>query len=185
MLKELKKWLNKEKNDETIFDIVLYGSSVKGKTKPNDLDILIIFKEGKLKDRLEKSQQIKKKITFDGKIDIKNILWEELFKEELFARSGIFLEGISIFDNKPLAKKIGFESYSLFIYNLKDKNHNEKVKFNYILSGRNSEGIIKKLSGKHLAPGVVQIPINNSLEFEEVLKKSNINYSKNNILVEK
>jgi len=185
MLKELKKWLSKEKNDKNIFDIVLYGSSVKGKSKPNDLDILIIFKEGKLKERLEKSQQIKKKIQFNGKIDIKNILWEEMFQAEFFARSGIFLAGISVFDNKPLAKKMGFESHSLFVYNLKDKTHNEKVKFNYILSGRNSEGIIKKLSGKHLAPGVVQIPIKNSLEFEEVLKKSKINYSKSNIMIEK
>ena len=55
MLKELKKCL-KNKNDKTIFDILVYGSSVKGKEKPNDIDIVVIFRSGNLKERLFKIQ---------------------------------------------------------------------------------------------------------------------------------
>ncbi|MBS3145587.1 nucleotidyltransferase domain-containing protein [Candidatus Woesearchaeota archaeon] len=184
MLKELRRCLKAEKKDRSIFDIVLYGSAVKGKYSPGDIDIAVIFREGALKDRLDKIQLIKRKIKTEKKIDIKGFLFEELFQENFFGRSGIFLEGISIFDGKRLAGKIGFESRAIFIYNLRKKSHTEKVKFNYVLAGRNAKGIVKMLEGKHLAPGVVEMPIKNSLEFEEVLKKHNIDYSKKNVLIQ-
>src|SRR3989344_6455854 len=162
MLKELKKNLSYLKKDKNIFDIVVYGSSVKGKNHPNDIDIAVIFIEGSLSQRLEKLQEIKKNIKLDKIIDIKSILLEELCKPEFFGRYGIFLEGISIFDEKPFSFRIGFEGFSIFLYNFKNKSHNEKVKFNYVLSGRNNIGIIKLLNGEHLAPGVIKIPIRNS-----------------------
>jgi len=185
MLKELRKYLISEKKDENIFDIVLYGSLMKGKVKPNDIDLMVIFKKGTLKERLSRIQNIKNKIKTTQKIDIKGMLLEELFQESFFGRSGIFLEGISLFNEKHFSSKIDFNNSALFIYNLKDKTHNEKVKFNYILSGRKDQGVIEWLEGKHLAPGVVQIPIKNSLEFEEILKKHKINFYKKNILIQK
>ena len=63
------------------------------------------------------------------------------------------------------------------MYNLKDKSHTEKVKFNYLLNGRGSEGLLKKMGGKHLGPGIIQIPINHTLEFDEILKKHKVKYS--------
>lgn len=185
MLKKLRKCLKSEKKDNDIFDIVIYGSSMKGKTEPNDIDIMVIFKKGKLKDRLEKIQSIKKKIRLDKKIDIKGMLLEELFQEHFFNRSGIFFEGVSIFNGKPFSNKIDFKSFTLFTYNLRNKTHNEKVKFNYILSGRKDTGVVEWLEGKHISPGSIQIPIKNSLEFEEILKKHKISYSKKNILIQK
>lgn len=184
MLTSLKKWLNEEKKDNSIFDIVLYGSSVKGKENPADMDIAVIFRSGSLKDRLSKVQLIKRKIKLDKKIDIKGILLEELFKPEFFARSGIFLEGMSIFDGKYFSEKIGFSGFVLFNYFLTGKTHTEKVKFNYVLSGRKEKGIVSYLEGKQIAPCVVKIPIKNSLEFEEVLKKHKISYSKMNVLIQ-
>lgn len=180
---KLKQWLNKEKKDKTIFDIVVYGSSVKGKTKPNDIDVLVIFKEGSLKERLIKIQAIKKKIEIP--IDIKGILWEELFRPEFFARAGILLEGLSIFENKPFCSKLGFEGYTMFTYSLQNKSHTEKIEFNYILRGRNKVGIIKQLEGHHKGPGVILIPIKNSLEFEDVLQMHVVEYKKKNMLIER
>lgn len=185
MLKELKKCLKSEKFDKTIFDIVLYGSVAKGKFKPEDIDIIVIFRKGTLKERLQKIQSIKQKIKVGKKIDIKGILWEELFQEQFFARSGIILEGVSLFDGNPFSYKIDFEGFVLFIYGLRNKSHTEKVKFNYVLSGRKDIGMVKRLEGKHIAPGVIQIPIKNSLEFEEVLKRHNINYSRQNSLIQR
>lgn len=182
MLTKLKQWLNEEKKDKTIFDIVVYGSSVKGKTKPNDIDVVVIFKEGSLKERLMKIQAIKKKIEIP--VDIKGILWEELFRPEFFARAGILLEGFSIFENKLFSSKLGFEGCTLFTYSLQNKSHTEKIKFNYVLRGRNREGIIKKLEGYHKGPGVILIPIKNSVEFEDVLKMHAVEYSKKNVLME-
>ncbi len=184
MLKELEKCLKAEQKDKTIFDIVIYGSAVKGKREPNDIDIVVIFREGDLKKRLNKIQAIKKEIKLNQNVDIKGILLEELFHHDFFARCGIFLEGISLFDGKPFAHKIDFAGFSLFVYDLKNKNHTEKVKFNYVLSGRSTNGILKNLEGKSLGPGVVQIPLRNSLEFEEVLNTHSVNYTKKNILIQ-
>ena len=184
MLEELKRWLKPARQDKTIFDIVIYGSAVKGKRIPGDIDIAVVFREGTLKERLDKIQGIKKNIPFP-KIDLKGILWEELFQESFFARAGIFLDGISLFDSKPFSRKIGFHGFALFTYSLKDKSHAQKVKFNYVLSGRTGAGMIKVLEGTHLAPGVVQIPIKHAMEFEEVLNKHHVVYKRENILVER
>ena len=184
MLKELRHWLKHEKQDRSIFDIVLYGSAMKGASSPNDLDIIVIFREGTLSERLSKIQSLKQKIKLSQKIDIKGILLGELFQESFFARSGIFFEGISIFTGKPFAYKIGFVGRTLFSYTLRDKSHAQKVKFDYLLSGRGGIGLIKKFDGKHLGPGIVLIPSRHCLKFEEIMKRNQIEYSKNNILIE-
>ena len=153
----------------------------------------MIFKTLPLKERLLVVQELKRKLTLaikntvkgDIKIDMKGILWQELFEYSFFGRTGIIWEGISLLTGKLFAEKIGFLSSALFIYDLQDKSHTEKVKINYILKGRNKGlGMVQKLQGKHLAPGVVEIPAGYALEFEEVLKKQKIRFVRRNILVQ-
>ena len=48
ILSQLKKCLDSEKKDNTLFDIVVYGSTVKGVTQARDLDIIVIFYSGTL-----------------------------------------------------------------------------------------------------------------------------------------
>jgi predicted nucleotidyltransferase len=182
MLDELRKCLKSERKNKNIFDIVVYGSSVKGKNKPRDIDLAVIFRTGQLEERLNQVQKIKRKINDEKNIDIKAILLEDLFKQEFFARAGIFLEGISLFDGKKFANKIDFNSSVLFVYALKDKTHTEKVKFNYLLKGRNAKGILEFMQGKHISPGVAEIPYEQSLEFEDILKRQGIKYKKTEIL---
>lgn len=187
MLKELKKYLKSENKDKTIFDIIIFGSLVKGKRQVRDIDILIIFLNGSLSERLNKIQKIKaklKKTIKDKNIDIKQILLQELFSSSFFARTGIFLEGISIFKDAKFSETLGFRSFALFWYNLKDLTHTQKVKFNYILAGRKTKGIIEELNGQRLVNGAIKIPMENSIIFEEFLKNNNINYLKKNILEE-
>lgn len=187
MLKDLKECLKNEKQDKTILDIVLFGSSVKGKMNPRDIDIAVIFKTGSLRERIDKAHKIKEKIrkliNIKKELDVKGILWEELFEVAFFGRVGIFLEGISLFDEEPFSYKIGFKAYSLFTHALENKSHTEKVKFNYILAGRaGMKGILKELNGERLVNGAVKIPIEKSIEFEEVLKLNKITYKKKDIL---
>jgi len=185
MLKTLKKYLESEKKDKNIFDIILYGSYVKGKEKARDTDILVIFLEGLLRGRLIKIQKIKEKLKNKIKnIDIKQILIQDLFSSNFLARTGIFTTGVSIFKEKQFCEILGFNSFSLFWYNLKGLTHSQKVKFNYILAGRGTKGLIKELDGERLVNGAVKIPIKNSLEFEEVLKSNKINYKKKDVLFE-
>lgn len=173
-----------EKNKD-IFDIVIYGSNVKGKLEAGDIDILIIFKEKPLKERVEITQQFKEKIT-DGKskIDIKTINLSELFETNFLARQAILTEGYSLIKSVPFSEKIGFLSYALFTYKLKNLNHNDKTKFTYSLIGRGKNiGVLKKLNAKPLGKGVVLLPIQHISFFEDFLKKWKIDYNKKNILI--
>jgi predicted nucleotidyltransferase len=171
-----------EKKDKSVFDIILYGSCSRGSDKPGDVDILVVFREGSLRERLDKVQDIKKKLPKGMNADVKGILWEELFDPNFFARAGVFLDGISILDGRTFSTKTGFVGAVLFIYNIRDKSHTEKVKFNYLLSGRGRDGIVKYLGGKQIAPGVVEMPSVKSAEFEEVLIKHKIEFRKQAIL---
>lgn len=167
-----------------VFDIVIYGSAMKGKEKARDIDLLLIFKGRKLKERVDISQELKeilhKKIE---KIDIKTINLEELFEKEFLARQGIFVEGYSLLHEIDFSKKLGFIGYALFTHNLKNLNHNEKTKFTYALIGRNSQGMIKQLNAEPLGKGAILVPIKNSLIFENFLQKWKLDYKKKIILV--
>jgi predicted nucleotidyltransferase len=175
-----------EKKDQTIFDIIIYGSAVKGKEKPRDIDILIIFLEGSLRERLDIIQEIKSKVKrYVANADIKQILLKELFSVSFLARTSIFLEGISVFNKKKFCETLGFESFTLFWYTLEGLTHTQKVKFNYILAGRGMKGVIEDLNGERIANGAIKIPIENSLVFEGILKANRIVYKKKNILEEK
>ena len=176
---------SKNFKNKDIFDIVLYGSLIKGKIEARDIDILLIFHEKSLKERAEIAREFKEKISEKiNSLDIKTINLLELFESDFLARQSILAEGYSLISNIPLSEKIGFLSYALFTYNLKNLNHNEKTKFIYSLIGRNkSPGILKKLNANPLGKGVILLPINNSSIFEDFLKKWKINYVKKNILM--
>lgn len=183
MQKQLRKYLESEK-DKSIFDIIIYGSAVKGKLAPEDIDIAVIFKGGNLRERLEKIQSIKNRLKpLNKKVDIKQLTLEDLFSSAFLAKEGIILEGISIFRNKSFSETMGFKSSTLFWYSLQGLTHTQKVKFNYILAGRNTiTGIIKEFQIERLANGAVKVPIRKSIEFEEILRINKINYKKKDIL---
>lgn len=183
MLNQLRKCLESEKEDKWIFDIIVYGSTVKGKGAPNDLDLVVIFLQGTLRERLDRLQEIKAKLkNIRVQIDIKQMLLQEFFSTEFLAKTGILLEGISVFKCKKISEMMGFKPYALFWYDLKPLNHNQKVKFNYILAGRRTmDGVLKRLHAVRLNSGTIKVEIENSAEFEEILKSNNVNYRKKEI----
>ncbi len=170
--------------DKDIFDIVIYGSSVMLKEEPGDTDIVIIFKDKAMKERLEITQKFKSKIK--GKInnpDVKTINLAELFDINFLARQGIIAEGQSLIDDSPFSSKLGFKGYSLFTYSLKSLNHNEKTKFTYSLIGRRDKGMIDKVGAISLGKGAFIVPIEKSALFEDFLKQWKINYKTKKALI--
>lgn len=162
-----------------IFDIILYGSSIKGKLDARDTDVLIIFKDKALNERSEISQEFKKILNPKIKnMDIKTINIHELFDSNFLARQGILAEGYSLMHDKPFAEILGFKGYSLFTYSLKNLNNTKKTRFTYALIGRDKQGVISKTSSKHLGKGVVMVPAEKSIIFEDFLKKWEIDYNK-------
>jgi predicted nucleotidyltransferase len=167
-----------------IFDLVIYGSSVKGKEKPQDLDLVLIFYDSPLSFRLDYAQKLKNEIKINKEVDLKTMNLREFFDAGFLARQGIILEGYAVIHKKSLAELFGFSGWALFSYTLKNLNHNEKTKFTYVLIGRNKEGMLKKVHGKSIGRGAVLIPIKDSLFFEDFLIKWNVKYSKKGALIE-
>src|SRR3989338_7194538 len=144
-LKYLESASKKFAGEKNLFDIVLFGSAIKDKENPSDIDIAIVFINEKLDNRLNIAQEFKKIIKSQvDKIHITAINIVDLFKKSMLARQGIIAEGYSLVDNAPFANKLGFYGYVIFTYNLKNLDHNKKTRFTYALIGReNKEGIIK------------------------------------------
>lgn len=183
-LKSLRLISKKFSKDKRIFDIILYGSAVKGKEAPEDFDILLIFLDTNLRDRLDIVKKFKTSLRRNFKnMDVKTINLYELFDKNFLARQGILVEGQSLLYGGPLSRRLGFRGYTLFSYTLKNLNHNEKTKFTYALIGRKDRGIIKKLNAEPVGKGAIIVPVENSLIFEDFLKKWKINYKIKKILI--
>ena len=166
-----------------IFDVVIYGSAVKGKDEPRDIDIMLIFLDRNLKERLDIVQNFKQVSKKINKLDVKSMNLKDIFDNKFLARQGVLLEGRSLINEVTLADRLGFKSYSIFSYNLKNLNHNEKTKFTYALIGRKEDGMIKKVEGEPLGKGAIIVPIENSIIFEEFLNQWNVKYNKRNALL--
>jgi predicted nucleotidyltransferase len=179
MLEQLRDTLRKYRKSKNLFDIVIYGSAAKGKTHPEDLDIIAIFLAGSLRERLNLIQEMKASLETTVKIDFKQMLLSDFFAPEFSARAGILSEGISLFHDCPFASLLGLRASALFWYDLTNKTHTEKVGLNYLLSGRGKNpGILKELGGERLVAGALKIPISRSIEFEEILKARKVSYKK-------
>ncbi|MDP4039157.1 MAG: nucleotidyltransferase domain-containing protein [Candidatus Pacearchaeota archaeon] len=183
-LKSLESISKKFFQDEKLFDIILYGSAVKGKDEPRDIDIVLIFFDRNIKERLEIAQDFKKKLPKALRLDIQTLNVKDFFDAGFFARQGILIEGYSLVSGMKFSKKLGFKGYSLFSYVLGNLNNSQKTLFTYSLIGRGKEeGMVKKVKGQSIGKGAFLVPIENSVLFEDFLEKWKIKYTKKNILV--
>ena len=182
----LKSTSKKFSKDKGIFDIILYGSSIREEEYPRDIDILIIFKDKKLEERLNIAQKFKEKIKNKIKnIDVKTINLKELFDKRFLARQGIISEGYSLLYSSFFSENMGFKGYMLFTYNLKNLDKTKKTRFIYSLSGRNTKGIIELTGAEHIGKGAVIVPIEKSAVFEDLLKQWEIKYKNRKMLLER
>lgn len=167
------------KKEGSILDIAIYGSSSRGKLKPRDIDFAIILKEKLGVDKkLEIAQEFKSLIKeIVENPDVKAVDITDLFDPMFLASSGILSEGYSLLKEEQLATLLGFESYAIFTYSLKELTNSEKTMFHYALKGRRGEpGVLKEMRGENPAKGVVLIPIEHSEEFKEVLEEHKVKY---------
>src|SRR3990167_1340567 len=97
-----------KENRKKVFDIVLYGSSVRGKGKPRDIDIMLILKNVDRKEYYDIPYMFRKEIEGkEIKVDVKGMFLEELFSPELLARQGLIIEGYSLIKKEYLGKMLG------------------------------------------------------------------------------
>ena len=163
-----------KKTHRQVFDIILYGSAVKGKEKPNDYDFMLLLKKSRGYDRLDLSFEFKQELLRLGfpheKLDVKALTLEELFDPNYLASPGVIIEGYSLTKGKPVHELLNGEGYALFILR-PTINGNEKTKFQFALKGRDGEGgILRELNGRYLGPWVILLPVENAHRFREFLE---------------
>lgn len=172
-LKNLSKIKNKLKlfiKDSEIIDIIIFGSSAKGKSSPKDIDIALIT-DKKITKQLEG-------------LHISIIRPKEFFQNPPSIATTILREGFSIRNNKPYAEAIRFNSKTLFIYILKNLNASNKVRISRILHGnKKDKGMVEKEDGKWLSNQVFTTPIEKDYLFEQFFIQNRINFNKYNLLI--
>jgi len=150
-----------------VVDIVVFGSAVFGMDGARDLDISVIFEKIPLKVQLECSQKIKNELKkkVDKEIHISSFDFYSLLNEGNFARDGILFYGKSLISGKNFSENFGLVPKLRIKYDLKDLEKKGKVRFNYLLNGKQGNyGLIKKYGGKIVSPGVLEI----SPEYERI-----------------
>lgn len=145
------------KKNSKIEDIILFGSLIKGKENPKDIDILVVFKEEIDKDLEYEIKNNLKNVSL--KISIVSKTKKGIYEDSFFAKDAIFFEGFSLFENEYLAKKQGYTPWGLFKYETKNLDNTKKTTFYYALNGRNKQkglieqyGLIKLSNNTLLAP---------------------------------
>jgi predicted nucleotidyltransferase len=161
---------------EDVNDIILFGSIMKGKQIPTDIDVLILFRK-----------EINKEIEYDYKKQASKIFTnlslisktEDSLKEASFsAREAILFEGYSLIRKKFIAYESGFDSLGIFIYQTKQLSNVEKTKFYYAINGRRgSKGILDSLNAIKLSDNIIAVPLQEIEEAKDFFASWKIEYT--------
>lgn len=188
MQKKSKNYLNKIRkivkkiNQADIEDVFLFGSAVTGKYKPNDFDICIVFK-----DKVDRNILNDLNSSFEKKnlnVHVSFLTTENFFKKPHSLASTILREGISLLTKKSFASNFNLKSFVMYSYDLTNLKKSNRVRFVYVLKGRNKEkGIVKEFKGKFIQPGVFILPIKHDKDLLEIFKTWKVKFSRKPIML--
>jgi predicted nucleotidyltransferase len=158
---------------DIIVDVIAFGSYVRNKYSPNDVDIAILFKNTNQKELLELRPKLKSR--FPENIHLNLILLDDLFYSELLKT--FIEEGVSLVKGGTIQDLLGYSSNIIYSISLKKLEKTKKVLFYYALKGNKlNEGLLKKLNGTEIGRSVLLIPISKADEFKEFLENWNVEY---------
>ncbi len=173
---KLRNNLKKIVKNKGILDIILFGSLVRGKVKPNDVDVVIIFKnkadknlEYKIKGELE---------NYFNNLSLISKTMNGLLHPSFDARDSIFFEGISLLFNDKISERYGLSSLGMFKYSFKNWSQLEKTKFYYALNGRGGKkGVLRILNCIKISDNLILAPLEKIEEMKEFLESWEISYA--------
>ncbi|HLC70630.1 MAG TPA: nucleotidyltransferase domain-containing protein [Candidatus Nanoarchaeia archaeon] len=170
--KNLRKIVELKKEVE---DIIVFGSVVRGKEKPGDIDLIVIFKNKVIK---EIEYQIRKEIEKKyEKVSIISKTSATIFDPAFDARESILFEGKSLLKDKNIAEQYGYNSVGMFKYNFHGWSKLQKLKYYYALNGRDTQkGILLEVGGIKLGDGIVLVPLHKVEAFRSFLEFWKVEY---------
>lgn len=174
----LKKNWNKRWKAKVV-DIVLFGSAIKGKSNPNDIDLCIVFRD-KVDLNIVKEVEL---IVGDG-FHVSSLVVDNFFTNVHTLAKTIFFEGKSILTNTNLSESLGLSGWLLFSYHLPQNDHSRKVRFVYLLRGRkNDSGLVKRWGGEFISNSAFMLPVNKDNEAQEVFNTWKIDFKRRKVLL--
>ncbi len=171
--RKIKPWI-KQKG---VLDVIIFGSTRRGKERPKDLDLCILIKDEDEKKSLDLIGSLG---ILTDKFNLKtqiNILTSSSFIKGNTLTKTLLLEGYSIKQNKKVSSIFGFKSESIFIYTLKHFSPSKRVQFHYVLRGRyGSKGVLREINSTSLGNGVIRTPSEREDTLKEVFDRWGVNY---------
>lgn len=163
-----------------IADILIFGSAVKGKEFPKDIDLCLVFRKKSLDETILNIEKHLKGLP----VHISSLTIDNFFTKPRSLIKTLLIEGISLFGNKPFIRNFGFSSHLLYSYNLSKLRASEKVRFVYLLKGRQGTGgLVEKMKGEWLADGCFLLPVRNDSEMLLVFKRWQIPFKRKEVLL--
>ncbi len=158
-------------------DIVIFGSAVKGKASPEDVDICLLFDTAD--NRIVES--VDSALTHAGfKAHVSKLEYKDLFGSELWKT--LLHEGFSIKENKMLSETIGIEPFILYEYGLIGLIKTQKQSFAHALFGSGGRAsFLKSISGRRIGKNAVAAPVQKSEELRAFLETWKIKYKASRI----
>lgn len=151
------------KRNKQIKDFLIFGSLVKGKFKPGDIDVIMVTEKKNWGLQKEVREQLPEKV------HLENYSFSDLFYEPLIVN--LLAEGYSVKTGKFFGDLLGLRPLKMFIYNLKGFERVKKVQFSTALTK-----MLKTLSGERIAAGSVLVPVRESAAFEDFLNTWGLKY---------
>ena len=169
-LSEIKNRLRPILRNNDVIDVILFGSVVKGKTLPRDIDVAIISEED-IKPNVE---------GFHFSV----LKQREFFKNQPTLVTTLLREGHSLRLGKPFCEGFRFKSGVMFVYNLTSLNSSEKVRIVNLLRGKGGgEGLVKEYRCEWISNNVFIAPLEGEYIIEQFLIKNKVNFKKSHILI--
>lgn len=167
------------KDNKEVWDVVLYGSVVRGKEKPNDIDIAIILnKEVDLESKLSISFRLREALKGAFKsVNIEAVSFSDLMDPSLLSRQAIVAEGYSLKARRFLHEMFGFETRTIFMYSLEGFTASRKKMIYYALKGRRGEdGLIRRCNAEQIGNTIIRCPLGYSEIFREFFDYNSIKF---------
>ena len=179
-LSEVKNWWKQHQKE--ILDIIIFGSVMRGKRMPKDIDILLLFKE---KENLETAYVLRKKLQkIQPEINVTTKTYQSVMSKSFLAREAYLSEGYSLIMKKWVAEAWGYTPYTLFKYRLKGWPQSKRMQFQYSLYGRNKEGgMVKMLKLVKFADTIILSPRERTEETRAYLTQWNMTFQEFPILL--
>lgn len=164
-----------------VIDAFIFGSAVRGKDMPSDMDVLLLFNQELDLDAQFAFRKMLERFSLPVHVTSKTYagLMDPLFP----AREGILSEGYSVRQECFLHEGFGFATSHVFTYSLQGKTASERVRFYYALNGRGSEGVLKSSGGRRLSDSTVMIPPLHSEKFSEFLDAWRVRFTRMPVLM--